>query len=90
MIIAYADVFDSISALITTMGGKFASIANPIAVVALIICGIKMLMASDPQSVRSAKQWIIIILLGLIVINLAGPIVNTIQTLSNETINVTP
>lgn len=63
--------------------GQVRTIVTPIAVLCVVFCGIKMLIASDPQSVKQAKSWLITIAIGLAVIWLAEPLVNTISSIAN-------
>ena len=57
------------------------SIANPIAILAVIIMGIYLIVGHDDQTLRTVKKWAISIVIGLILINLAEPIVNWLQTI---------
>ncbi|MCR5096989.1 MAG: TrbC/VirB2 family protein [Erysipelotrichaceae bacterium] len=57
------------------------SIANPIAILAVVIMGIYLIVGHDDQTIRVVKRWAISIAVGLILINLAEPIVNWLQTI---------
>lgn len=59
--------------------GIITSIANPLGILAIVIMGIMLVMASDPSSIKKIKSWLIALIIGLIAINLAEPIVNAIQ-----------
>ena len=57
------------------------AIANPIAILAVVIMGIYLIVGHDDQTIRVVKRWAISIAVGLILINLAEPIVNWLQTI---------
>jgi len=57
------------------------NIANPIAIAGVVICGLYMLSGSNTQTQAKVKTWLIAILIGLIMINLAEPIVSWMQGL---------
>ena len=57
------------------------AIANPIAILAVVIVGIYLIVGHDDQTIRVVKRWAISIAVGLILINLAEPIVNWLQTI---------
>jgi len=74
--ICFADVGDDIAKGITTAIVTVRKIINPIATIAVIGCGVYCIMGSDPAMIKRAKAWGIAIFIGLILINLAGPIVD--------------
>lgn len=73
--VVFADVGDDINAGITEALTTVKKIVNPIATVAVIGCGLYLLMGSDPQSLKKAKTWGLSIFAGLLIINLADRIV---------------
>lgn len=77
------DIVSSVNSVLNDIMTKTKSIATPVAVICGVFCGIKLLIASDPQSVKSAKSWLITIVIGLLVIYLAGPLVNTVVNILN-------
>ena len=66
---------DEIKNGINEVIAQIRTIVNPIATVAIIGCGLYLLLGSDPAYIKRAKGWGLSILVGLIVINLAGKIV---------------
>lgn len=81
VVYAATDVTSQIGSAITNVSNIIKGVANPIAILALIVMGIYMVMASDPQNIKKVKSWAIALVLGLILINLAGPIVEYISTI---------
>lgn len=77
-------VSEGITSILTNITGEIKAIATPIAVIAIVVCGIKLLIASDPQSVKSAKSWLITIIIALAVIYLAEPLVTAFTQLSQN------
>lgn len=77
-VVAFAagDVGDQIAGGINDAIKTVRKIINPIATIAVIGCGIYCIMGSDPQNIKKAKTWGIAIFVGLILINIAGPIVD--------------
>lgn len=77
-VVAFAagDVGDQIASGINDAIKTVRKIINPIATIAVIGCGIYCIMGSDPQNIKKAKTWGIAIFVGLILINIAGPIVD--------------
>lgn len=70
-------VTDGINGVINIIKG----IANPLGMLAVVIMGIYMIFASDPQNIKKVKSWFIAVAMGLIMINLAQPIINGIQAI---------
>ena len=58
------------------------NIANPIAITGVVICGLLMIFGSNQQTIAKVKGWLIAILVGLLMINLAEPIVTWMQGLA--------
>lgn len=54
---------------------ELLSIGKRLCVAALMICGIKYSFASDSQNAKTAKDWGLRILVGLIIMILAGDII---------------
>lgn len=77
------DIVNNVTVVLNDIMGKVKLIATPIAIICGIFCGIKLLLASDPQSVRTSKSWLITIVVGLLVIYLSGPLVNTVVNILN-------
>ncbi len=73
--IMLAPIGDEVARGINEIIAQIRSIVNPIATVAIIGCGLYLLLGSDPAYIKRAKGWGLSILVGLIVINLAGQIV---------------
>ncbi len=73
--IMLAPIGDDVAAGITEVISQICTIVNPIATVAIIGCGLYLLLGSDPAYIKKAKGWAMSILIGLIVINLASRIV---------------
>lgn len=75
---ADADIVNKVTSVLTDIMGKVKGVATPIAVLAAIFCGIKLIVASDPQGVKAAKSALITIVVALLIIYLAEPFVNTV------------
>ncbi len=73
--LSLATIGDEAARGINEVIAQIRSIVNPIATVAIIGCGLYLLLGSDPVNIKRAKSWGLSILVGLIVINLAGKIV---------------
>ncbi len=73
--LSLATIGDDVAAGITEVISQIRTIVNPIATVAIIGCGLYLLLGSDPAYIKKAKGWAMSILIGLIIINLAGKIV---------------
>ena len=72
----FADVGDDIATGIKNALGTVKKIVNPVATIAVIGCGLYLIMGSDPQNLKKAKTWGISIFAGLLIINLADQIIN--------------
>ena len=68
-------VGDKISGGVNKIIRELMKIVNPIATVAIVGCGLYLLLGSDPMYIKKAKSWGLSILVGLIIINLAETIV---------------
>ena len=73
--VCFADVGDDIAGGILSAIVTLRKVVNPIAIIAVIGCGIYCIMGSDPTNIKKAKTWGISIFVGLVVINLADKIV---------------
>ena len=58
------------------------NIANPVAIAGVVICGLYMQFGPNTQTQSKVKSWLIAILIGLMMINLAEPIVSWMQGLA--------
>ncbi len=67
---------DEIKNGINEVIAQIRTIVNPIATVAIIGCGLYLLLGSDPVNIKRAKSWGLSILVGLIIIILASQIVD--------------
>lgn len=80
----YADVGDDIAGGIKNITNVILRIVNPIAVLAVVIIGIYCIMAENEQAKSKAKSWLIWIVIGLILINLAQPLVDTLSGIGKQ------
>ena len=82
------DVTQQIEGGIWTLINVIKNIANPLAVLAVVIIGIYLVWAgsqgSNSKSVTAARAWLICIIIGLVLINLAKPIVDWLQTIGAQ------
>lgn len=69
------DIGDEVANGLNTAITTLKKIINPIAVIAVIGCGIYCIAGGDPTYLKRAKTWGISIFVGLIIINLAPSIV---------------
>lgn len=83
-VLADNNVVNAVNGLIYDIIGKVKIIVTPVASLCAIICGVKLLMASDPQSVRSAKTWLITIIVALAVVYLAPTLITTIISIVEQ------
>lgn len=72
------DVIIAVTSLVTDVIAKVRTVATPIGGLCATFCGVKLLSASDPQSVKSAKSWLITIVIALAVLYLAPTLINTV------------
>ena len=68
-------VGDKISGGVDKIIRELMKIVNPIATVAIVGCGLYLLLGSDPMYIKKATSGGLSILVGLIIINLAETIV---------------
>ena len=64
--------------LLFKMWGELKSVATPIAIIAIVFLGIKLLLSSDAQTVKQTKTSIIVIVVALAIIYFAPTLVNLI------------
>ena len=81
-IFAEDDIAGKISTGIFGIIDIVKNIANPIAITGVVICGLLMIFGSNQQTISKVKGWLIAILVGLLMINLAEPIVTWMQGLA--------
>ena len=65
VILAEGDFFDAVNEILNYLIDRIIFIGSTLAVVALIVCGIRIFIASDPRSVEESKRMGIYILVGL-------------------------
>lgn len=70
-----------ISSAIKTIIATVRNIANPIAVLSLVLMGVYLLLGSDQQTLSKIKRWAISVVIGIVLINMAEPIVDWLQTI---------
>lgn len=70
-----------ISNAIKTIVATVRNIANPIAVLSLVLMGVYLLLGSDQQTLGKVKRWAISVAVGLVLINMAEPIVDWLQSI---------
>ena len=76
------DLFSKVAELLTGLYSGMSVIINAVALVCIAICAVMWVTSSDPQGVRKAKTWLLSILGGLLLYNLAGLIINSINQLA--------
>lgn len=70
------DVAETVSTGFTEIYNQIVAVANPIGTVAVAICGLYLLLGSDPGYIKKAKSWGISIFFGILVINFAPSLVS--------------
>ena len=76
------DVGDKVARGIGSVTETIKKIVNPLAITAAVICGIFLIVGSDPTSLRRVKSWLIAIIGGLLLVNLADPLVKWANNLA--------
>lgn len=76
------DISEKISQGVMGIVDIVRNIANPIAIAGVVICGLYMQFGGNTQTQAKVKSWLIAILIGLLMINLAEPIVSWMQGLA--------
>lgn len=74
------DPVGTASSLLTTAYNHLKTLATPVAILMIGFCAFKLFVASDPQSVKQAKSWLITIIVALALLYLAGPIVTMVTS----------
>lgn len=74
-----------ISEAILRFAGAVRYVGTPIAVIAIIFCAVKMLIASDPGSVKIAKTWLLTIAVALVIMWVAPTLVSSVVHMLSET-----
>ena len=72
---AYTPIASMLDPIFSMAESELLINGKRLCVVALIGCGIKYAFANDPQSAKTAKDWGIRILAGLLIMILAGDII---------------
>ena len=72
------DAVGKASSLLSKAYGHLKTLATPVAILMIGFCAFKLLTASDPQSVKQSKSWLLTIIVALALLYLAGPIVNMV------------
>ena len=57
------------------------NIANTLAILSLVVMGVYLVINTDTTATRTVKRWAISIAIGLILINMAEPIVNWLASI---------
>lgn len=71
------DFFNNIVTVLQTWIG-------PLAIIALTVCGLSSVFATDPQSKQKFKSWFFSILIGLLLIYLAPEIVRIAKVIAGK------
>ncbi len=69
-----SEVSDKVVGVLEEFTAAAKNVANPICILVIVFCGIRMLFASDQQSIRQAKSALLTAAVAMLLINLAGPI----------------
>lgn len=75
-------VFQNLAGNVLTLA---RGIVLPIAIIGIIWCGIKIMIASSSQEVSQAKQMLIYIIVGIVIVMFAPAILNQLKALSSST-----
>lgn len=59
-------------------------IVLPVGIIGVIVCGVKIMISSDPQSVAATKRWLIFIVIGIIVVMFAPAILDQMKQLAQS------
>ena len=78
------DPFGAVGSKLLELYQSILGIVTPIAVLAIVFCGIRLVMASDPQSTKQAKSWLITILVGMFIAYGANAIANYMKSLAES------
>lgn len=80
-----SDIGATVSSGIRSIIATVRSVINPIAILATIGCGLYFILGDDQANVKKAKSWGIGILAGLLLINVAEPLVDWASRLGGGT-----
>lgn len=73
------DITGSITAAILKVVAVIRGIANPVGVLALVIIGIMWMASDNDSTIQKCKSWLVRIIIGMVIINLAQVIMDFIQ-----------
>lgn len=74
------DMFSSVVTFIDDLTSSVKALVTPIAVLAMIICGIMWIGSSEPSTSSKAKSWLIRILIGLAIVYLADVVIAAVAS----------
>lgn len=74
------NMFSSVVTLINGLTSSVKTLVTPVAILAMVICGIMWVSSSEPQTASKAKSWCIRIFIGLAIVYLASTVISTIST----------
>lgn len=69
------DIASQVTDALKNLQSQLVTIANPVASIAIVICGLYLLFGSDPSTIKKVKSWALAIFFGMVLINGVGPIV---------------
>lgn len=87
LIVQAEDIVAVMQDLANTFLKLARQIALPIGMIGIIICAIKIMIASDPQSVASTKRWLMFIVGGIIILSFAPAILEQLFMFVKDTGN---
>ena len=76
-------LFEKLASLITGIYTGISPVINAVALLCIGICAVVWVTSSDSMGVRKAKTWLLSILGGLLLYNLAGILITTVNQLGN-------
>jgi len=74
--LVYNDIFDSVTASIQSIVGRLQLITVVVAILCAVIAGMMFLFGSD--AMRTAKRWLVGIVIGCVIVFMAVTIGNTL------------
>lgn len=74
----------TIGTIVTGLLKSLRSIVNIIGGLAIAICGILLVFSSNPQTVEKAKSWLVRIVIGIILVNIADKVADGINNASKQ------
>ena len=81
-----ADFFDGLNLMLNYVIDKIIFLGSTLAVLALIVCGIRIFIASDPRSVEESKRMAIWVIIGLCLLFGARLLVSTFARIATQTL----